>query len=342
MAAILRLFVMELSFFISWPKREMATTINHVEVKQMSIANSLNTDDFAIVIIPDTQKMAVNQLSFYKAMTSWIVDHAKEMNLKMILHLGDVVDHGANCEAEFQIAEEAFNTIYHADLPMLVAAGNHDYDNLIKEDRSLTLFNRYFGVHRYHTKPWFGGTFEAGQAENCFFKLEIAGRKFIFLSLEFGPRDQVLAWADEILTSHSDHLAIMITHCYMYIYGERTKTGDKHNPKSYPGAVEANDGEDLWNKSLRKHGNLVAVFSGHHIYGNVSYRVDKGDNDNLVFQSFQNWQGEENGGEGRFRILTFRPSTDEMTLQVMNPYTNEYETKDGYEIALHLDRGIKS
>jgi hypothetical protein len=303
----------------------------------LSIINS-EKGEFSIIIIPDTQKLAVKHFSIFNAMTRWIKDHAAEMNLKIILHLGDVVHHGANCEAEFQIAEAAFNTIYSANLPLLVAAGNHDYDNLIKEDRSLTMFNRYFGVHRQNAQPWFGGTFEVGQVENCFFKLEIEGKKFVFLSLEFGPRDEVLAWADDILTLHSDYMAIIITHCYMYMYGERTKPGDKHNPKSYPGATGANDGEDLWHKSLRKHGNVIAVFSGHQIPENVSYRIDLGENGNPVFQSFQNWQSEENGGEGRFRVLKFRPLTNEMTLQVFNPYTSEYETKDGYEVTVNLNR----
>jgi hypothetical protein len=296
--------------------------------------------EFSIVIIPDTQVLAWKQPTIFQNMTKWIKDHAEEMNLQMVLHVGDVVDSGARDEEQFKVAEKAFGEIYNANIPMLMAAGNHDYDNLLSKDRSLTMFNHYFGVHRYHNRSWFGGTFEEEQIENSYATLDIGGRKFLFLSLEFGPRDEVLAWADDILTKHSDHTAIIITHCYMYMYGERTKKGDQHNPKDYPGAAGANDGEDQWHKSFKKHSNVLAVFSGHQITENVSYRTDLGEQGNLVFQSFQNWQCAENCGEGRIRILKIRPSDNEMSLCVFNTYKGEYEENDGYRVVVPFNREL--
>ncbi|WP_163538235.1 metallophosphoesterase [Gracilibacillus sp. YIM 98692] len=295
---------------------------------------SIHDKEFSIVIIPDTQVLPWKQPSIYQNLTKWIKDHAEELNLQMVLHVGDVVDTGERDEAQFKVAEKAFEEIYNTNIPMLMAVGNHDYDNLLAEDRSLKMFNKYFGLHRYENCPWFGGTFEEGQIENSYATLDIGGRSFLFLSLEFGPRDDVLRWADEILTKYSNHTAIIISHCYMYMYGERTKEGDQHNPKDYPGATGANDGEDMWQKSFKKHSNLLAVFSGHHITENVSYRMDVGDNGNQVFQSFQNWQYAENGGEGRIRILKIRPSDNEMNLCVFNTHTGEYEGNDGYRVTV--------
>ncbi|MDF2713760.1 MAG: metallophosphoesterase [Paenibacillus sp.] len=310
----------------------------------MNRNNNYGENDFAIVIIPDTQILAMHHPLIYNTMAQWIVDHAAELNLQMILHLGDVVNNGANSEAQFQAAAEALETIYDAGLPMLVAAGNHDYDNMLAADRSLTMFNRYFGVHRYRDRSWFGGTFEEEMTENCYAKLEIGGIQFLFLSLEFGPRDEVLAWADGMMEAHPDHRVIVMTHSFMHTHGERTKPGDKHNPKNYRGAIGANDGEDVWHKSFKHHSNLIAVFSGHQIPENVSYRMDLGERGNPVFQSFQNWQSGKNGGEGRIRILKFRPSANEMTLLVFNPYTGVYEKNDGYEISvpLNLEQSVDS
>jgi hypothetical protein len=299
---------------------------------------SINDKEFSIVIIPDTQVLSWKQPSIFQNMTKWIKNHAEELNLQMILHVGDVVDSGAREEEQFKVAEKAFEEIYNANLPILMAAGNHDYDNLLSKDRSLTMFNRYFGIHRYDECSWFRGTFEEGQIENCYATLDIGGRKFLFLSLEFGPRDEVLKWADKILTTHRNHTAIIITHCYMYMYGNRTKRGDQHNPKDYPGATGANDGEDLWQKSFKKHSNLLAVFSGHQITENVSYRTDLGEQGNLVFQSFQNWQCAENCGEGRIRILKIRPSDNEMRLCVFNTYKGEYEDNEGYQVAVPFNQ----
>ena len=93
----------------------------------------------------------------------------------------------------------------------------------------------------------------------------------------------------------------------------------------------------MWNKSFRKHGNLLAVFSGHHLGGNVSWRVDRGDCGNRVLQTFQNWQYSENGGDGRFRIVRIHPSERRMTLGVCNPCADAFETGDGYELELELE-----
>lgn len=312
---------------------------NHF-IRREGLHMSSKDKEFSIVIIPDTQVLAWKQPSIFQNMTKWIKDHAEEMNLQMVLHVGDVVDSGARDEEQFKVAEKAFGEIYNANIPMLMAAGNHDYDNLLSKDRSLTMFNHYFGVHRYHNRSWFGGTFEEEQIENSYATLDIGGRKFLFLSLEFGPRDEVLAWADDILTKHSDHTAIIITHCYMYMYGERTKKGDQHNPKDYPGAAGANDGEDQWHKSFKKHCNVLAVFSGHQITENVSYRTDLGEQGNLVFQSFQNWQCAENCGEGRIRILKIRASDNEMSLCVFNTNKGEYEENDGYRVVVPFNREL--
>lgn len=296
-------------------------------------------DEFSIVVIPDTQMLGVNHPPLYKTMAEWIRDHAQDMNIQVVLHLGDIAHHGSSNEEEFRIADEAFDIIRGANVPLLLVPGNHDYDNMCEIDRSLTMFNRYFGPHRYRDLPWWGGSYEEGQAENSYMRLEIGGRKYLFLALEFGPRDEVLAWADHILSTYSDYSAMIITHSYMYMYGGRTKQGDAHNPQLYRGAAGANDGEGQWRKSYKKHANLLAVFSGHHIPDNVGWRIDQGDRGNPVFQSFQNWQTGPNGGEGRFRILKMRPSANEMSVHVVNPQTGEFETEAGYELTVPFSSG---
>jgi hypothetical protein len=289
--------------------------------------------DFSIIIIPDTQNVSTFHPEKLKKMTQWIVDHAESLNLKMILHLGDVVNNGAEREEQYQNHKEAFDLIDGANVPMIIAIGNHDYDNLVNENRSSEMFNKYCGLQRCQDQPWFGGFFEQGKAENMYAKLEYGGRKYLFLSLEFGPRNEVLDWASAVLDHHHDHDAIIITHSYMYLYGDRTKPGDNHNPKSYKGAHGANDGEEVWQKCLKRHKNVTAVYSGHHITDHVSFRYDRGDQNNIVFQSFQNWQCAENGGDGRIRILRFRLKDNMVDHQVMNPQTGIYETNGGYEVS---------
>jgi predicted phosphodiesterase len=288
---------------------------------------------FSIVIIPDTQIVTKSHPSMLKQMTQWIADHSEALNIKAVLHLGDVVNDGALQEIQYQNAKESLDLILKKNLPLLIAIGNHDYDNQLASDRKSDMFNKYFGMECYRNTSYFGGVYEKGKTENMFTKLEIEGKKFVFLSLEFGPRDSILTWADEVLSSYRDHEAIIITHSYMFLHGERTKLGDAHNPKIYTGATGANDGEDMWQKLVKHHSNITAVFSGHHVWDHISYRTDQGDHDNVVFQSFQNWQTAENGGEGRLRILQYDLSENSINLKVLNPQTDLYEENPGYRVS---------
>lgn len=289
---------------------------------------------FSFVIIPDTQYVSADHPETLNKMTRWIQRHIRDLNIRMILHVGDVVDQGALDVGQYQRHQAAFAPLYQTGCPLITAIGNHDYDNLLKENRASTLFNQYCGLSLIQHQPWFGGAYESDKAENLYGRLTIDSFPFLFLSLEFGPRDEVLDWANTVIEQHSDHRVILVTHSYMSPSGTRTKPGDRHNPKHYPGAPDANDGEDVWEKCVRRHPNLFAVFSGHHIPDNVSYRVDLGDHGNPVFQSFQNWQYTENGGEGRIRLMTFDSDRHLAKLSVFNPWQNRVEDEPGYTLSI--------
>jgi 3',5'-cyclic AMP phosphodiesterase CpdA len=287
---------------------------------------------FSIVIIPDTQILSCKHPEIFRTLAEWIVRNQEEHQIKMVLHLGDVVHNGAAAEEEFRHAKAALDQIDKANIPMLITPGNHDYDNMLKENRSLDMFNAYFGADRYKDKDWYGGAFEPNKTENVYARMNINGEKLLFLSLEFGIRDEVLEWANELLTQYADHKAIIITHCYMFLDGSRNKPGDAHNPKVYVGATGANDGEDMWLKCFRKHSNIIAIYSGHQIPNNISYKVDMSEHQSPVFQSFQNWQTTPDGGEGRIRLVQIDPEACSMTHRVFNTYKSTFEAEAGYQV----------
>lgn len=296
---------------------------------------------FSFIIIPDTQDLCSNSPELLLNMTKKIVENKDKWNIMKVLHVGDLVNNGSQIETQWINHELAFSLIEKANIPYLIAIGNHDYDNILNENRDSLMFNKY--TNKYENKPWFGGFYEEKKAENMYTLLNIYGVKFLFLSLEFGPRDEVLTWANQVLEKYDDHFAIIITHSYMYLDAERTRVGNRHNPKNYQGTKDANDGEDVWQKCIRKHKNIIAVFSGHHITDNISYRFDRGDRGNIIFQSFQNWQTKPFGGEGRIRLLSFDLMKNLLTLSTYNPHTDKFEDEDGYSIEIPFDfyEGIK-
>ena len=51
--------------------------------------------------------------------------------------------------------------------------------------------------------------------ENSYHLVTLGDRDFLFLMLEYAPRDEVLAWAGEVLQAHPDHTAIVVKHTYL-------------------------------------------------------------------------------------------------------------------------------
>jgi len=295
---------------------------------------------FSFVIIPDTQDVCTKYPERYLHMMHQIISHSTEWNIKKILHLGDLVNWGEDL-SQWQNHEPVINLLENSEIPYLIAIGNHDYGKSTLPQRNSTAFNNF--TNRYVNKSYVVSIYEKNKTENMCTRLEIDGYKFIFLALEFGPSDEVLAWANQILTQYEDHLALVITHSYLYTTGERTKPGDRHNPKNYREFTNTNDGEDIWHKCIKKHKNIIAVFSGHHIPENIAYRFDQGEKGNIIFQSFQNWQCAPYGGDGRFRLMTFDINNRCITLKTYNPNTDEFETLPGYELTIPFDHemGIK-
>lgn len=303
-----------------------------------------SSDTFSFVVVPDTQVLARHHPDVLFVMTDWIRQHAEELNLHAVVHLGDIVDQGAQDEIQFQRSLEAFSVLETAGIPLLLAAGNHDYDDPITskrgpvpEDRAreLVMFNQYFGEHRFQGKRWFGGVYQPGAAENMYALLPAGKGSVVFLVLEFAPRAEVMEWADEVIRTHQESRVVVITHSYMFVNGERVTAGDMANPKrKYPAAATGNDGEDIWRNHLSCHSNVLAVFSGHHVPGGVGHRIDRGVHGNAVHQFFQNWQDFELGGGGRFRVVTYDSADKHLHTRVVNPMTGAFESGQGYELSL--------
>ena len=196
-------------------------------------------------------------------------------------------------------------------VPYAIAPGNHDYGGQ-GNDRT-TLFDNgvagqnYYGLGSpYAVQPSIGGFFETGKTDNSWHTFSANGKNWLVLALEWGPRDAVVQWADQVVTDHPDYETMVVTHAYMYnddtIYDWATKgSSQSWNPHSYgieslPGGV--NDGEELWDKFIKKHENIDFVFNGHVLGDGTGKRATLGDNGNVVHQILANYQFNVQGGQG--------------------------------------------
>ena len=289
--------------------------------------------EFSIAFLPDTQRYSQLFPELFRAQTRWIAENQARYHIRAVLHAGDVVhrnepEHWANADTAIRLLDDA-------EVPYLLAIGNHDYDTKADADRLATAFNAVFPTSRYTGHAWWqGGFFETGHSENAYCLLPGPSRDYLLLNLEFGPRQAVIDWAHDLLAAHAGRRAILLTHSFLYIDGTRVTDGHRHNPKGYKLGPTAHDGEDLWAKLVSRHDNLHLVLSGHHVGGHIAYRCDRSQGGTAVHQLFANWQQADNGGNGWMQLLTFAPH--EARVQTFSPTLGQVQADAAGKFSMAL------
>jgi len=268
-----------------------------------------------LVVLPDTEGYAGRRPNIFNAMMQWVADNREARNIAGVLHVGDVTNN--NTKQEWTNARAAFDRI-EGKVPYVLAAGNHDYDGT---EGRLTHMNEFFKVDDLRKRPAFGGVYEPGKLENHYQFLQIHGRRWIVLSLEMGPRSEVVAWANRILAEHKDRPAILLTHAYLY-YGnaryDHRRGGQRASPYNFCG--DGADGEMLWNRLVRRHPNVMMVICGHLSSQYVGYRKDEADHGNIVHQMLVDYE-KMGGGHGFLRLLEFLPDGKTVQVRTFSPVT---------------------
>jgi hypothetical protein len=266
-------------------------------------------DPFTIVLLPDTQYYTDKYPDTYLAQTAWIKEHAKERNIQFVIHLGDIVDDGAS-EPMWKVADEAHRALDGA-VPYSLSPGNHDMSD---DKRDTTLFNRYFSPKRFEGCTWYGGHKDETN-DNSFCQFEASGMKFLVVSLEYGPTDQTLDWANQILAAHPDRRAIVATHSYT-------------NPEG-----RTPEGQRIWNKLVRRNPSVFLVASGHVCA--LSLQTARNDAGGTVYEILTDYQSLPNGGDGLLRTLRFVPAENRIHAETFSP-TLKGETDKKYMKATYV------
>ena len=102
-----------------------------------------------------------------------------------------------------------------------------------------------------------------------------------------------------------DHKIIVTTHAYMFRDGTTLDAGDVYPPSKTDPAN--NDGDEMFDKFVKHHENIVLVMSGHDPHAYVVVRKDCGVNGNTVTQMLVDAQTEEKnrGALGMVTMLYF-------------------------------------
>jgi hypothetical protein len=297
----------------SYGKDEFAVTENF----QLSVDPDMG--EFCLIMVPDTQRYAAYFPQIFREQFAWIRDSVEPLNVKYVIHVGDVVEEGE--EAEWVVADEAF-AMLDGVVPYMVVPGNHDYDRYAFKNgfRATTEYNAVFSPKRFIGQRWYGGSMGV-TSDNSFGYFEAGDQEFLVLGIEYGPSDETLVWADSLIGNH-DQKVILVTHCYMYFDDTRLGEGDLYSPSSKN--PEWNDGEKIWEKLVSNSDSIAMVLSGHIKGDGTGFLVSDTVEGTPVVQMLANYQFLSHGGQGWLRILKFRPAEQLMEVYTYSPWLNQW------------------
>jgi hypothetical protein len=292
---------------------------------------------YTFAILPDTQVYALLYPGLFDAQTAWIAANAKNRNIVYVFHLGDITNN--NTPAEWQHAIDAFSIIDNV-VPYAIVPGNHDYGTAGNAADRTTLMNDYFSYQRISAWPTFGGAYETGKLDNTYHLFSVGKRDFILLALEWGPRDEVIAWANQLMNNNPDRYGIMITHAYLNNDDLRYDYTDTAHPQDFDPHFYAtpgvNDGEELWQKLVRKH-SFIMVLNGHVLGDGTGYLASTTDTGITCHQMLSNYQFRNLGGEDYMRLLEFQPDGTTVRVSSYSPLYDSYLTDADQSYSLTLN-----
>ncbi len=305
---------------------------------------ALESGAFTVVVLPDTQGYSRLKPESFYAQTEWIVNNREARKIASVLHLGDITDN--NTVIEWERAAQAMQKL-DGKVPYFMAPGNHDYSEGGRCVDRTTLMNNYFPVSSFRDRPTFGGTYdkEPDRIENSYHRFQVGDRKYLVLALEYGPRRDVVRWANEVVAQHKDHQAILITHAYMYFDDTRydwKKYGpeQKWNPHSYGVAKatgdDVQDGEELWQNLVSRHENFIMTLNGHVLGDGLGRLTSKTPGGRDVHQMLVNFQMRPEYGDGWLRLLEFRPQEKTVQVYDYSPIRNQHNQSAQNQFQLKL------
>ncbi len=292
---------------------------------------------WTLAVLPDIQNYASHYPGLLLAQTAWIVNNRDALDIAYVLQLGDITNH--NTAREWRNAGMAFN-LFDGQVPYALVPGNHDYgprgDSTVRE----TGLNDYFSYDVAAARPGFGGAFEPGKLDNTFHLFSAGGTDWIVIALEWAPRDEVVDWANEVMAAHPGRRGILITHSFVYnddTRSDHTKPAGQEswNPHAYRTPGSMNDGQELWDKLVRRH-DFPLVISGHVLNDGTGYRADLNDAGTTTHQLLANYQMRELGGEGYLRLLEFQLG-GRVQVKTYSPLYDGYLLEPDQQFTFELD-----
>lgn len=303
--------------------------INPSQVNWLDEKEPVTDFDYSFVAIGDTQNVSHYHPEKMATIYDWVVNNIAKKKIKFVMGLGDIIDWYQNDPSgEWNNVAAAIKKM-DGKVPYSLCRGNHD---------GVADFNKYFPYSEY--KNTVGGTYDNTSILNSWRKFEINGIKYLLFTLNYSPDDNVLKWASDIIAQNPKYNVIITTHMYLNKNGTTLDGSEQYAPSASSGATHGpNDGDDIWDKLISKHDNIVLVLSGHVPSDRVVLAQTKGKNGTVVSQMLIDPSGMDKGNNptGMVAILHFSNNGSRVTVEYYSTIRDQYymaENQFSFDIAV--------
>lgn len=281
-----------------------------------------------------------DNINVYEHSLNWLRSKVDEgWHLNCILQTGDITNN--NRINQWESFYQATTPIAY-QIPYYSMIGNHDYtwgENNKINDRNETHFNEYvqFPLSLQKVVAWY----EKGRMENIVVENIIYGQRLDLLILEFGPRVEVVEWADAYVKAHPDHYFILMNHEYLEKGGGRRTSGITARAQFVGDSVVSP--EQLWNNLIKCNDNIRVVLCGH-VGGLYALTIDTNDYGREIAQIQHNIQGSDYRYDNWLMLWEFPAESDSANVCIYNTKTGQYYNdqqclfKFKYRETLHVSR----
>ena len=282
---------------------------------------------YSFAVVGDTQWLSKYAPEKMEGIYDWILANQESKKIAHVFGLGDITEdwNTANKEQEWIRAQQYISKL-DGKLSYSLVRGNHDESKY---------FLKYFANETYMSQ--FDGFMVEGDIRNTYKFMTIGSTDYLFLTLDFGVSDEMIEWANEVVLAHPNHKVIVTTHGYQAFNQDPidydnvptsggmgsqndvdTNVGD--NFRSY------NNGQQVWDKFLSKHPNIILIMCGHTPFEDVVLLQTEGNHGNVVNQMAidAQWMDPQKGGVGMVCMLYFSEDGTQMAVEWLSTDTGKY------------------
>lgn len=273
-------------------------------------------DSFCLVALPDTQLYVERTPEILAAQIEWIIHNRGSEKIAFVAHLGDIVDD--NIPEQWETADRILSRL-DGVVPYGLCVGNHD---MVGKTGDASLFQEHFPARRYGQYDWYGGNYRNNA--NSYQLFSAGGLDFIILHLECNAPDDVLQWADNMLSRNADRQAIIATHMYL---GARTGVEDTEKGRCLWKKCHGDRGntpQQMWEKCFSQHANIFLIISGDQSTPQVYRQTSTGVHGNLVHEVLSDYKQAESAVSGYLRIYRFRPAENRIEVKTYSPNLHKF------------------